>query len=99
MKNAVSTGEVSKELPRLIAAAWLLVLASGVGVIYSSHQTRLLNNELVQLEREKHQLQVTWGQYLLEESTLASLQRVEFVASRSLGMAVPGPANVVTVQE
>ena len=95
MKNAVSTGEVSKELPRLIAAAWLLVLASGVG----DTAFFMLNNELVQLEREKHQLQVTWGQYLLEESTLASLQRVEFVASRSLGMAVPGPANVVTVQE
>lgn len=84
--------------PRVIPGLWLLVLISGVAVVYVSHQCRLLYGQLAALEQQKNQLEVEWGQYLLEESTLASLQRIEQLATQELDMQVPVLDDVVVVR-
>lgn len=83
---------------RWLLALWLLVLASAVAVVYTSHQSRQLYGELSQLQREENRLQVEWGQYLLEESSWASLGRIERIAKDELDMHVPAIEDVVMVK-
>ena len=54
----------------LLAAAllWLAVIASALAVVASTHQVRKQTNTLETLRREAAQLQVEWGQYLLEQA-------------------------------
>ncbi|MCB1667697.1 MAG: cell division protein FtsL [Porticoccaceae bacterium] len=81
-----------------VLALWVGVLLSSVAVIYTSHLCRQLYADLSLLEREKNSLQVEWGRYLLEQSSWASLSRVEQVAVTKLNMQVPEPDDIVMVQ-
>ena len=83
---------------KLIVATWSLMLFSGLCVVLVSHQTRLLYGELAMLEQQKNGLEVAWGQYLLEESSLASHHRVETYARQKLDMQVPSLDQVVVVK-
>lgn len=85
-------------LRRWLLALWLLVLVSATAVVYVSHLCRQLYAELSALQQRENRLQVEWGQYLLEQSTLASLQRVEKIASEELGMRVPEIGEVIMVE-
>ena len=85
-------------------ASWLCLLAllaattgSATGVVYTTHKSRHLLNELQQLERQRNDLQVEWGQLLLEQSSLVSQGRIEKLAITELGMKIPEPENVVVV--
>lgn len=86
------------------AAMWLGLVAllvvttgSATGVIYSTHKSRHLLNELQQLEQQRNELQVEWGQLLLEQSSLVSQGRIENVAITELGMKIPASENVVVL--
>jgi len=74
-----------------------LTASSAIGVIYSTHKSRHLLNELQQLERQRNGLQVEWGQLLLEQSSLVSQGRIENLAIAELGMKIPATENVVVV--
>lgn len=89
---------VAMAYKRWLLVLWLLVLASAVAVVYTSHQSRQLYGELSQLQREENRLQVEWGQYLLEESSWASLERIERIAKNELDMHVPAIEDVVMVK-
>ena len=78
---------------------WVAVLASSVAVIYVSHLCRQLYSELSLLEREKNGLQVEWGRYLLEQSSWASLSRIEHLATTKLGMRVPASDEITIVRK
>ncbi len=82
-----------------LAVLWCLVLASAVAVVYSSHLCRQLYSQLSLLEREKNSLQVEWGKYLIEQNSLASLSRVEQLASGRLKMRLPEADEIVMVQQ
>lgn len=93
-----------RETNGISAAVWqglvaLLVVTTGsaTGVIYSTHKSRHLLNELQQLEQQRNELQVEWGQLLLEQSSLVSQGRIENVAIAELGMKIPATENVVVV--
>ena len=77
---------------------WLAVLLSGLGVVYTSHQCRLLYGELAQLQQEKNRLEIARGQNLLEASAQASLHRVEQLALGKLGMQVPALDEIIRVK-
>ncbi len=81
----------------LVLFLWVSVLLTAIGVIYSTHDTRLKVNELSVLRHQKDDLQVMWGQYLLEESTWASYGRVEKIATEKLLMQVPSNQQIITV--
>ena len=76
---------------------WVLVVLSAIAVIYSNHLCRNLYAELSRLEQQKNALQVEWGRYLLEQSTWASLGRVEKIASSELKMHIPASGEIVMV--
>ena len=82
----------------LLIVLWLVVLASAIGVVYSTYLSRQLFNEFESLKREENELQVEWGQLLLEKSTWSAQVRVERLAKNKLDMLPPDPAAVTMVK-
>lgn len=80
-----------------VALLWVLVVVSALAVVASTHATRTQVNELETLRREAAELQVVWGQYMLEQSTWAAYGRVERVAREELNMRLPEVDDVVMV--
>ena len=83
---------------RTLLALWVVVMISALAVVHVSHSCRLLFAEFARLQQQENNLQVVWGQYLLEQSSLASLSRIEKKAITELGMKVPEIKDVVMVQ-
>ncbi|MDQ2075080.1 cell division protein FtsL [Marinimicrobium sp. ABcell2] len=80
-----------------VVVLWLLVLASALGVVASTHEVRQRVDALETLRREAVELEVVWGQYLLEQSTWASYGRIERLAEDELSMKVPKAEHIVMV--
>lgn len=80
-----------------VAVLWVLVLLSALAVIASTHQTRQRVDRLDTLRREASELQVVWGQYMLEKSTWAAYGRVERLAREELNMHLPEEDDIVMV--
>jgi len=79
--------------PVLLLSA--LVLASALGVIYTTHTTRLQYTELQTLRRESYRLEEEWERLLLERSTWANPDRVRQVAQQQLNMV---PVSLPDIQ-
>ena len=82
-----------------VATVALLVVLSANSVIYSTYQTRKLVAEFQQLQNMRNDMEVEWGQLLLEQSTWGSFNRVERLASKRLKMIVPEPNKIVMVSQ
>lgn len=80
-----------------IACLWVGVVSSALAVVASTQQVRKDVNQLETLRREASQLQVEWGQYLLEQSTWAAYSRIETIATQELNMLAPTPEKVIMV--
>lgn len=113
MRAAVRNKRVSRQSPASVsmlnwlglglAASWrlltLLSLAtlSGLTVVYLTHRDRVLFNELQVLRGQANELDVEWGQLLIEQSSLGVGGRVEEHATDVLGMQVPDIEDIVMV--
>jgi cell division protein FtsL len=75
----------------------LAVVATSVAVVYAKHQSRMLFVVLQELERERDQMDVEWGQLQLEQSTLTTHGKVEEAARDNLQMVIPPAEAVVMV--
>jgi cell division protein FtsL len=73
------------------------VLVSGLMVVKTTHENRFTFNELQMLREEANQLDVEWGQLLLEQSTFGLDGRIEQKAVEQLRMQVPEIDNIVMV--
>ena len=51
------------------------------------------------MQREANQLQVEYGRYLLEQSAVGSLQRVETTAMGGLQMHTPEADEIVMIKQ
>jgi cell division protein FtsL len=80
-------------LALLIAAVFLSALA----VIDARHENRMLFAQMQQLRQQRDQLNVEWGQLLLEQSTWSTHARVEQMATQQLDMQMPTHAQIVVV--
>ncbi|MBY4676605.1 cell division protein FtsL [Marinobacterium arenosum] len=76
----------------------LTVLLSSVAVIFSAYQYRLLFHQHQTLVQQRDDLQVEWGQLLLEQSAWAANNRVEIQARKRLNMLVPEPGVIEIVR-
>jgi len=65
------------------------VLISALAVIYVTNMHRLTLSQLQIAEQKAHQLQLRWGQLLLEQASLATPARVQQLATEKLGMVLP----------
>ncbi|MES2603483.1 MAG: cell division protein FtsL [Pseudomonadota bacterium] len=71
------------------------ITSTSLGVVFTTYTTRHLLNDLQQLVHEQNQLQVEWGQLLLEQSSLVAQGQIEEIAISQLGMQVPAMDKVV----
>ncbi|HSC68877.1 MAG TPA: cell division protein FtsL [Cellvibrio sp.] len=88
---------ISPALMLVVAVLWVATIASALGVVATTQIVRRDVNSLETLRREASQLQVQWGQYLLEQSTWAAYGRVENAAISELNMMAPTPEEVVVI--
>ncbi|MFT4748576.1 MAG: cell division protein FtsL [Pseudohongiellaceae bacterium] len=75
-----------------------LVLSTGLSVVQTTHDNRFSFNELQELRAQANQLDVQWGQLLLEQSTFGVEGRIESKAIEQLQMKVPEIARIVMVK-
>lgn len=76
----------------------LTVVISALALIYSTHRSRELFNELQQEQRREWALDEDWERLLLEQGTLAAYERVSQTAEIKLDMIMPDPAAVHVVK-
>lgn len=63
--------------------------ASGIQVVYQTHEVRRLHVELQSVQRAQDELLSEYTRLLLERGTLASYQNVERLAVQELSMTFP----------
>lgn len=81
----------------LLALLCVASVGSGMGVVFAKNQSRALFVELQKLRVERDQADMEWGRLQLELATRGSLERVQRIASRKLGMRAPSAGQVVVV--
>lgn len=96
-RNLPTPNPPATSLVLVVALLWAATLASALGVVASTQVVRRDVNTLETLRREAAQLQVQWGQYLLEQSTWAAYSRVENAAISELNMMAPTPEDIVMI--
>ena len=74
-----------------------LMLVSGLSVVHTTHENRFVFNELQEMKEQANQLEVEWGQLLIERSTFGIEGRIEQKAIEQLQMQVPELSNIVMV--
>ena len=88
----------SQELLAAVALA-AVVTASGLWVVGSIHRGGMRVVGLDTLNREQDELQIDWGRWQLEQSTLATHPRSESLARERLQLAAPAEEQTVLVVE
>lgn len=74
------------------------VIASALGVVYSTHYSRKLFVELTELKKTRDGLNVEWGQLQLEQSTWATQGRIEELARKKLNMKALDYKQVIIIE-
>jgi len=82
----------------LVMGLLLAVLISALAVIDTSYQHRMTFHELQQSRVQTNDLDVQWGQLLIEQSTFGLEGRIERRATEELGMKVPDWSKIVMVR-
>ena len=65
------------------------VLISALTVVYITNLHRVIFSQLQREEQKTHELQLQWGQLLLEQASLATPARVQQLATEKLHMVLP----------
>ncbi len=82
------------------ALFWLIcALASAISVIYVKNAQRCLAAELQTLQNRHNQMEVEWGQLVLEHGALTAPARLEHIAAANFHLKLPGPHDIVMVEQ
>jgi len=73
----------------------LAVLVTGLALIHSAQQSRLVTSEIRMLQQMEEELQVEWLQMQLEQSAVTAKFIVDQVARERLHMTTPEPAETI----
>lgn len=74
------------------------LMASAIGVVFSTHESRKLFVALQGLQKTRDELSAEWGRLQLEQSTWATHGRIERIANNKLEMINPSAGTVVIVR-
>lgn len=91
-QSSLFHGQWTLQMPKLFLMQLLLlffVLSSALSVVYLINLHRITCSEMQTAEQRTHQLELQWGQLLLEQASLATPARVERVATEKLHMVYP----------
>lgn len=81
----------------IMAALLALVIISACALVYVRHQHRVTFVALQELLQQRDQLNIQWGQLLLEQSTFSFHHYVNTTARKRLGMRLPQPEAIITL--
>lgn len=76
----------------------VVCVISAVALIYTKHDSRKLFVELEQLNAERDELNIEWGQLQIEQSTWARHARIEKVALEELSLTRPKVTEIVVIE-
>lgn len=82
----------------IVIALWALIIATALAAVSVSQECRRIYMQLARHQRAEHQLQVEWGRYLLERSTLASPGRIEKLGVEKYRLHTPALQEIIMVQ-
>jgi len=71
-----------------------VLVACAIGLVTSQHKARKLFSNLEREQNRARELDIDYGRLQLEASTWGLHQRVEKIATGTLGMRVPDPRRV-----
>ncbi|BBL60439.1 cell division protein FtsL [Methylomonas koyamae] len=74
------------------------LLISGIAVIYSKYQSRLLFIDIQKKEKELDDYEVEWGRLQLELTTLTEENRVEVEARSRLMLTLPAQDKIIYIK-
>jgi cell division protein FtsL len=74
-----------------------VLVACAIGLVTSQHRARKLFSDLEREQNRARELDVDYGRLQLEASTWGLHQRVERIATGTLGMRAPDPRRVRVV--
>ncbi|WP_446808875.1 cell division protein FtsL [Methylomonas sp. 2BW1-5-20] len=74
------------------------LMISGIAVIYSKYQSRLLFIEIQKKEKELDDYEVEWGRLQLELTTLTEENRVEVEARTRLMLTLPAQDKIIYIK-
>ena len=90
---------ISKRQPAGLAFALVLVcVVSAIALIYTKHESRKLFVEFERLSDERDELNIDWGQLQIEQSTWATLARIEQVATSKLKLSRPVTQEIYVIE-
>lgn len=79
-------------------ALLMVVLLSALAVIYETNEQRTAFSKLEAAEQQTRQLQLQWGQLLLEQASLATPARVQALAMEKIHMVLPADKEVIVLR-
>ncbi|MDF1828286.1 MAG: cell division protein FtsL [Legionellaceae bacterium] len=79
-------------------ALLFMVLLSALSVVYVINLHRVTCSQMQMEEQQTHQLQLQWGQLLLEQASLATPARVEALATHKLHMVSPSQRRTIALR-
>jgi cell division protein FtsL len=75
------------------------VMVSAITVVWTRHQSRVLFVQLTQLQSQRDNLNIEYGQLELEQATWAEPRRIDDEARTKLAMFTPRPQDIRLVQQ
>lgn len=96
-RNKFNEGWLARQFWMWFALMLAGISGTALGVVRTTFVSRNLLNDLQVLEQQRNQLQVEWGQLLLEQGSLVTQGKVEDMAISQLGMEVPVMEHVVVL--
>ena len=86
-------------MERILVAVLLMVLmVSGLAVIYSKYSSRLTFSKLQTAEYKLEQLEVSWKRLIIEERMLSEHNQVEKSARKKMGLVEPDRLAIIYIQ-
>ncbi len=73
----------------------IITFISAISVVYTKHYNRKLFVEVLQLEKQRDDMEIEWGQLQLEQNTWATHSRIESIAKEKLEMFIPDAKDVI----
>lgn len=86
--------ELTKQQWGALVLALLLIIFTAISVVSSTHRSREAFTELQKMKKQERELQVLYGQLLLQQSALAIPANIEKQAIKKLNMQEPQAADM-----
>ena len=82
----------------LVLVFSVVCVLSALALVYTKHESRKLFVELESLTHERDDLNIEWGQLQIEQSTWATHERIEQVATDDLSLVRPVASEVYVIE-